>query len=57
MSAFTKQAVAAGFSQQQADFMDSMLAKFPHSHEIDEIEGLEEALEGGDEGDDDDDND
>jgi hypothetical protein len=54
MSAFTKQATAAGFSQQQADFMDSMLAKFPHTHEIEEIEGLEEALESEDDGDDDD---
>lgn len=56
MSAFTKQAIAAGFSQAQADFMDSMLAKFPHGHDMDEIEGLEEALEGedGDDSDDDD---
>jgi len=45
MSAFTKQAVAAGFSQQQADFLDTMLAKFPHMHDMEDIEGLEEALE------------
>jgi len=45
MSVFTKQAVAAGFSQAQADFMETQLAKYPHGHEIDEIEGLEEALE------------
>ena len=57
MSAFTKQAVAAGFSQQQADFMDSMLAKFPHMHEIEDIEGLEEALESEDDDSDDDDTD
>lgn len=45
MSAFTKQAIVAGFSQQQADFLDTMLAKFPHEHDMADIEGLEEALE------------
>ena len=45
MSAFKRQAMAAGFSQEQADFMDSMLAKFPHTHDMEDIEGLEEALE------------
>ncbi len=54
MSAFTKQAIAAGFSQQQADFMDSMLAKFPHIHDMEDIEGLEEALESDDDDSDDD---
>lgn len=49
MSAFTKQAVIAGFTQAQADFLDSRLAKFPHIHEMEDIEGLEEALESEDE--------
>ena len=53
MSAFTKQAVIAGFTQAQADFLDSRLAKFPHTHEMEDIEGLEEALESEDDEDDD----
>ena len=55
MSAFTKQAVAAGFSQQMADFLDTMVAKFPHTHDVEDIEGLDELLEGGDDDDDGDD--
>jgi hypothetical protein len=45
MSAFTKQAVAVGFSQDQADFLDKMLAKFPHEHDIGDVEGLHDRLE------------
>lgn len=37
--------------------MDSMLAKFPHTHDIEDIEGLEEALESEGDDDSDDDND
>ena len=55
MSDFSKQAQKAGFTKEQADFLDTMLAKFPHMHDIDDIEGLEEALEGDGEEDEDDD--
>lgn len=44
MNAFVKAAVAAGFSEAQADFMDEWLAGANHHHEIEDIEGLEEAL-------------
>lgn len=42
---FLAQALAAGFSESQARFMDEFLAKHPHDHEIEDIDGLEEALE------------
>lgn len=44
MNAFCKAAVAAGFTEAQADFMDEWLAGANHGHEIGDIEGLEEAL-------------
>lgn len=44
MSDFTRQAQKAGFTPQQADFLDTMLAKFPHSHEAGDIEGLDETI-------------
>lgn len=44
MSAFVKAAVAAGFSESQAEFMDEWLAGANHTHDIEDIEGLEEAL-------------
>ena len=50
MSYFVKAAIAAGFSEQQADFMDKALAKFPHEHDMEDVRGLEEALEGEEEG-------
>lgn len=52
MSDFTRRAIQAGFSQEQAAFLDTMLAKFPHGHEIEEVEGLEERLEEIEEGED-----
>jgi hypothetical protein len=45
MSRFIDDAIEAGFSMEQAKFMDECIAKYPHTHDIDEIEGLEEALE------------
>ena len=44
MSTFNEMARAAGFTETQAQFMDEFLAKVPHTHEIEEVEGLEEAL-------------
>lgn len=42
---FISLAMAAGFTRPQADFMDGWLAKHPHSHEIEDVEGLGESLE------------
>lgn len=42
---FISLAMAAGFSRSMADFMDNWLAKHPHSHEIEDVEGLGESLE------------
>lgn len=44
MSAFTKQAVAAGFTQEQADFLDKQLAKFPHEHTAEDITDFDDAV-------------
>lgn len=43
---FKQRAKLAGFNTNQIDFMWECLAKIPHTHEIDEVEGLEEELEG-----------
>jgi hypothetical protein len=42
---FLSDALAAGFSESQARFMDEFLAKHPHQHEIEDVDGLDEALE------------
>ena len=55
MSAFQKKAIAAGFTPNQAAFLDLEMAKFPHEHEIEDVIGLEEALE--DDGEEEDDQD
>ena len=39
-SEFVDNAVEAGFTVQQAEFMDQWLAKFPHNHDVSEIDGL-----------------
>ena len=44
MSDFSRRAIQAGFSQEQAAFLDTMLAKFPHTHEADEITDLDEVI-------------
>ena len=43
---FITAAIKAGFTESQARFMEAFLAKHPHQHEIDDIEGLSEELEG-----------
>ena len=53
MSQFYKEAIAAGFSPEQAKLLDQRLAKYPHEHEIEDIVGLEDALEGNEEEEDD----
>lgn len=45
MSDFLEDAIEAGFSREQAEFLDERLAKYPHSHTVEEIDGLEDALE------------
>ena len=62
---FIQDAVDAGFTQEQAEFMWDALAQKPHTHSVDEITGLEEAIaeevaeiaDGEDDEDDDDDED
>lgn len=49
MSQFYKDAIAAGFTSSQAKFLDDRLAKYPHEHEIEDVIGLEDALEGDEE--------
>ena len=44
MNEFIKQALEAGFTQEQIDFMEGYLAKLPHTHEISDIDELEETL-------------
>jgi hypothetical protein len=44
---FVEAAIEAGFTHEQADFLDQWLAKFPHSHDVSEIDGLEDAIEEG----------
>ena len=43
---FEENGLEAGFCIEQLEFMWEFLAKYPHGHEIGEINGLEEALEG-----------
>ena len=45
MDEFIENAIEAGFSRKEAEFMDNALAKFPHSHDVSDVEGLEGALE------------
>ncbi len=44
MSEFVKLALAAGFTKAQAEFMKEYLSEPGHTHEIEDVEGLEEAL-------------
>jgi len=41
---FMQDAVDSGFTQEQADFMWEALAKKPHTHPVEEIVGLDEAV-------------
>lgn len=41
---FITDAIEAGFTAEQAAFLEERMAQYPHSHEIDEINGLEEVL-------------
>lgn len=43
---FEDSGLEAGFSKEQLEFMWDFLAKDPHTHTMDDIDGLEEALEG-----------
>lgn len=60
MSAFRQAAKDAGFSEEQARFLDTLLSKPGHHHDIEEVDGLEEelaALEGDEDEDDEDEED
>jgi hypothetical protein len=52
-SEFITEAMAAGFTRAQAEWMELNVAEEGHTHEIDDVEGLPEAL-GSDEGDEED---
>ncbi len=47
-SEFLTTAMAAGFSRQQAEWMEENCAEEGHTHEIDDVEGLAQALDGDD---------
>jgi len=47
---FRLNAKHSGFNPAMVDFMWENLAKIPHTHEIDEVEGLQEELDELDEG-------
>lgn len=54
-SEFVQDAIATGgFSRQQALWMEANVAEEGHSHEIEDIDGLEDRLEGSDTDEDDD---
>lgn len=42
---FLNDALEAGFTQAQAEFLNDRVAPYPHSHEMSEVEGLDEVLE------------
>ena len=42
---FKREAIDAGFTEKQAEFLASRLARNPHNHEIDQVEGLENRLD------------
>lgn len=44
-SQFEGAALDAGFTQKQIEFMDEFLAKYPHTHNAEDINGLEEFIE------------
>jgi hypothetical protein len=44
-SEFVTDAIANGFTRQQALWMEENVAEEGHSHEIEDIEGLEELLQ------------
>jgi hypothetical protein len=45
MTQFMKDAIEAGFTKEQAEFMEEFLAKFPHTHSMDEVDGLDKVLD------------
>ena len=45
MTEFQKMAKEAEFTDKQVEFLSEFVAKYPHSHSVEEIEGLEEMLE------------
>jgi hypothetical protein len=49
--------IEAGFTPKQAEILLTMFAGMPHSHSMDEIDGLEEVLEGLEDNDEDEDED
>ena len=45
MNEFQEMAKEAGFTDKQIEFLNDFVAKYPHSHSVEEIDGLEEMLE------------
>ena len=43
---FQSEGKAAGFTPQQLKFLDEWFTGYGHTHSIEEVEGLDEALEG-----------
>jgi hypothetical protein len=52
-SEFLAEAIAAGFTRAQAEWLEANVAEEGHTHAIEDVEGLPEALDG-DEGEEDD---
>ena len=44
-SEFITEAMAAGFTRAQAEWMELNVAEEGHTHEIEDVEGLQEALD------------
>ena len=44
-SDFYYEALRVGFTKIQAEFLDENLAKYPHSHTVEEIEGLDDYVD------------
>ena len=42
---FVNLATGAGFTEDQAEFMHNYMAQVHHHHDIDEVDGLEDALD------------
>lgn len=45
MRDFIEAAMEVGFTEEQAEFMDQWLAKFPHGHDVSEIDGVDELVD------------
>lgn len=44
MNEFDLAAKEAGFTDEQIEFLNQFVAKFPHMHDVEDINGLEDAV-------------